>query len=320
MLLARDSKPSKSKPADDSAPSDETDSSPSEDGEDDLDDLGEDEEDLEDNSEDEDVDQDDEDADEGEDDDSDEDEPKDKKTDLSDDATVEITVHGKTETLTIAQLKRIAADRTAIQAKSEEADKVGRTAAAAIDAVASQLQEDLVPYLKADWDQMKFDVLNGRMSEEEYNWHKQNFTKLQARWDKLKNAESGYVSVMDEATKARRAQEAQEAVAELKRDIPEWDDKLYTDVVNWSATQGLNPEEVLQITNAKVMKILVKAFRADTKKTAAVKKIENDPRPLKPSASGDSPVNANIRKLEKKIKSGAGTEEDAIALLKGRWG
>ena len=164
-------------------------------------------------------------------------------------------------------------------------------------------------------------VLQQELEPSEFAWHRENARKLSGRFDKLVQAAQTFEkTVADRQTnETRRA--AQACVAELKQDIPGWDDKLYSDILSFGVDQGLPEAEVASITNPTVIKLLRKAMLYDRGQAVATKKVKDIPtKVLRGGARQDTAARAvNVRRAEKRLET-TGSDKDAMAVLLGRWG
>lgn len=234
---------------------------------------------------------------------------------VTDEAEVEVTVNGETQKVTIGSLKRLAGQEAALTQKSQEADLVGGRAAAALQAAIEAVTEDLTPYADVDWM-----VLQQQLDPEEFAWHRENAGKAQKRYDKLVNAAQTFEQTVQGRKTNETRRQAQACVAELKNDIPEWSDKLYSDILAFGVKEGLDEKDVTSITNPKVLKLLRKAMLFDQGKAVATKKVRNAPtKVLKGTARQDSGRTVNTQKAERRLAS-SGSDADAVAVLLGRWG
>lgn len=261
------------------------------------------------------------DADDGEDSDDDQEEGDDgdeqdqQAPAVTDEAEVEVTVNGETQKVTIGSLKRLAGQEAALTQKSQEADLVGGRAAAALQAAIDAVTEDLTPYADVDWM-----VLQQQLDPEEFAWHRENAGKAQKRYDKLVNAAQTFEQTVQGRQTNETRRQAQACIAELKADIPEWSDKLYSDILAFGVKEGLDEKDVAAITNPKVVKLLRKAMLFDQGKAVATKKVRNAPtKVLKGTARQDSTRTVNTQKAERRLAT-SGSDADAVAVLLGRWG
>lgn len=240
---------------------------------------------------------------------------------VSDETVVKVTVDGAEQELSIGSLKRLAGQEASLTRKSQEADVVGQRAAATLQGALETVLEDLQPYEGVDW------VLEGhRMDPDEFAWHREQFTKLTSRRDKI----IGNAQNLEATTQERREAQLQEQAAEAVRvlsdpitGIPGWSDKLYDDILTFAVEAGLPEDDVATIVNPNVIKIINDARLYRTGQKAAAEKVNLSPSKVR-KGGGREPIQAQDvkvqKRLESKLKSGTATDDDAMAALMGRWG
>lgn len=240
---------------------------------------------------------------------------------LSDDAVVKVMVDGEETEHTIGSLKRLAGQEASLTRKSQEADVVGGRAAAALQGALESVLEDLQPYANVDW------VLEGqRMDPEEFQWHREQFNRLNTRYGKIVKSAQDFDKSMGERRTAASAEAAQAALKELadpKTGIEGWNDGLYRDILTYGVESGLDRNDVANITSPAVLKLIHKAMLHDRGKKAVAEKVNNAPRKVRKGPGREaikSDSAKSQRTLERKIKAGTASEDDAIKALVGRWG
>lgn len=237
---------------------------------------------------------------------------------INDDTTVKVTVNGEETEVSIGSLKRLAGQEASLTRKSQEADQVGGRAAFMIQNAIQAIQEDLAPYEDIDWL-----VAQQEMDPEEFKWHRDNFTRSKQRFDNLVGQAGEFEQAIQARQQAARGEAARAATAELTRDVPGWNDSLYTEVMQYGVAQGLDPDDVANITSAPVIKILLKAMKADKAGTVTANKVKAAPTRVRRPSSADettgNPSTRQMKALEAKVRSGRGSDDDAVALLMGRW-
>lgn len=239
---------------------------------------------------------------------------------VADDAVVSVVVDGVAQEFTVGNLKRLAGQEAALTRKSQEADLVGQRAAATLQGALDIVLEDLAGYANVDW------VLEqSRMDPEDFQWHREQFTTLMARRDRLVGGAQN-LQQQNEARQAERVQaEAQKAIQALTdpaTGIAGWNDDLYADILDFAVEAGLPEDDVATITNPTVIKLINDARLYRQGQKAAAKKVNLTPRRVRKGGSAE-PHNVSTDKAQKarmqKLQSGQGTDDDAIAALVGRW-
>lgn len=268
-----------------------------------------------DDSDDQDEDEDEESEDEGE-----EPEPA-KPAEVSDDTVLSIVVDGEAQEFTVGSLKRLAGQEASLTRKSQEADLVGQRAAVTLQGALETVVEDLRPYEGVDW------VLEGqRMDPDEFAWHREQFTRLSDRYNTI----IGNAQALEQTVSTRKAAAIQEQAVEAVKvlsdpttGIPGWSDALYDDILAFAVEAGLPENEVAEITNPQVIKIINDARLYRSAKKAAGTKVDLTPKKVRKGSGAETPASNPERRqaaLEKKIASGTATDADAQAALMGRWG
>jgi hypothetical protein len=234
----------------------------------------------------------------------------------ADDAQVSIEIGGETKTFTVAQLKEFATQGADVTARFQEADAVGGRAAAALQAALEVAQEDLAPYADVDWL-----VLQNRLTPEEFEWHRENAQKADAKYRKVLEKAQGFQQAAEQRQTAEQGRRAQEAVKVLQKDIPGWSEQLYGDILDYGASQGLDQGDLSRITDPGVIKVLHQALLYSKGQKAAAKKVAAAPtKVLKPGTRDVPPEKAiAAKKAERRLAQGSGSDDDAVAVLMGRW-
>jgi hypothetical protein len=170
------------------------------------------------------------------------------------------------------------------------------------------------------------------MEDDEFEWHRENYTRLQGRYEKL----VGNAQEFDRTVTARKQGQKREQVAETlkvlsdpEKGIPGWNDEVYSGILEYGVSEGLEQDDVSQITNASVIKLLYKAQQYDKlqaekaqKRQVVAEKIAAAPNRLRKSSGRPAPSGntKQQRQLEAKLASGRASDTDAMAALMGRWG
>lgn len=240
---------------------------------------------------------------------------------INDDTTIKVVVDGEEQEVTVGSLKRLAGQEAALTRKSQEAEVVGRRAAVVLQGSLETVLEDLQGYEGVDW------VLESRrMEPEEFEWHRENFTKLQGRYQKIVSqaqALEANATAQRQAQVRAQALEAVKVLSDPKTGIPGWNDQLYEDILSFAVEAGLPENEVAEITNPEVIKIINDARLYRQARKAAPEKVNLTPQRVKKGAGVEKVASAPERSqkaLERKLQTGRATDDDAVAALMGRWG
>lgn len=266
---------------------------------------------------------DDDDGDEGNDDDGDEGDeaPAPQAALVADDAVVSVEIDGQATEYTVAQLKAFAAQGAEVTRKGQEADLVGQRAAAVLRSSLEVVTEDLDAYNGVDW------VLEGhRMDPGEYQWHRENYTRLQGRYQQLVGAAEQFGKEANDRQAAQLHEQAVATVQALKdptTGIKGFGPEMYQDIVKFAVAAGLPEDDVAQIVNPNVLKIIndARLYRAAQKATGD--KVQMAPTRVRRAGGAERiPTESSKaqKSLENKVRSGQASDQEAMALLMGRWG
>lgn len=243
----------------------------------------------------------------------DENAPTPEAPEVKDDTVLTVEIDGQAQQFTVGDLKALAGQKAALETRGAEVEATaGRTAAVLQGAIEAVL-EDLKPYQGVDWM-----LESRRMEPDEFEWHRQTFTRLQSRFEKI----VGTAQTFEQTVQQYREQDAQrraaEAVKVLKATIPEWSKSLYEDILNYGVQQGLNEADVSNVTDPAVIQLIHKAMLFDRGKAAAAKKVNATPQKVRKAAGQEAITRdpkAPSRTLERKLASGNLSDDEAQALL-----
>ena len=289
-------------------------------------DIEEPDEDETDNSDEEEADQDDEvETDDEETDDQDEADDEEAKA-VSDDAMVEVTVKGKTELVSVASLKRLAGQESAITQKSQQVaeqrkvldDAIGKNHAA-FQKMLEAANERWKPYSEVD-----MLVAAKAMETEDFAALRK---EAEAAYNDLKflneEADAFYKNVKEQQS-SQLQQAAKDCVKVLEEEVPDWSNELYNDIRTYAISLGLNEDEVNNYVDPKVIQILNKARLFDAgKKVATVKKKAATTK--KVLRNNKAPEGDKQRKAQKiadakaKLKTSGNDLDDIAEALLSRW-
>lgn len=224
---------------------------------------------------------------------------------------------GTAHKMTVADLKELHGERESVKAKGAEADLVGTRAAAALRAALDMVSKDHQAYQKVDWL-----VARDNMDPAEFAWHRENAKRLAGNFNTLMDAAKG----THEAQTARQAtvdaDAASAALKSLKADIPEWSDAHYEDILKYGVSQGLDQNDLNNLIDPKVIKILRKAMLHDKAATVVTKKVNAAPAKTiagnKTAPKGPAQKAINTKKAMTRLAQ-TGSDSAAMAALMGRW-
>lgn len=152
------------------------------------------------------------------------------------------------------------------------------------NAVAPDLQ-------KVDWDKLAVE------DPAQFVQMSNRATKVQQTIQAIRAEQQKLVSQEQEYRKNVLAPKANE---ELRRDIPNWDLNLYQGLLKTAISDyGFKPEEVNEVVDPRMMKVLHDAFqyrKLKSEKTIADKKVVEKPKTLKPGGGQEPQVNQDAFK------------------------
>lgn len=230
---------------------------------------------------------------------------------IADETPVTVQINGEDKTFTVAELKDFATGQEAFATKTKAFETATNQTAVVLQTAIDIVTQDLAPYKDVDWLQ-----LQNAMPADEFAWHRENFKAAEAKYQKLVGSAQGFEEVLQSRKAVASQEDVQEAVKVLKRDIEGWSDTLYGEILSFGVSAGLDQQEVAQITNPAVIKLLNDARLYRAGKTVVAKKIKEAPaKVLKKSNRENAPESAKAQKALDRIKAGTGTEDDALKAL-----
>ncbi|WP_422023352.1 hypothetical protein [Pyruvatibacter mobilis] len=227
---------------------------------------------------------------EPEDDDEEEEEPEDEQDEadeeeeqadapsVSDDTELEVTVNGEAKKVTVASLKRLAGQEAAITQRSMELADVRRGLEENHERVVSAY-ETLAARAEKEWAQfadLDFADLAKRLPEAEYA---KVHAQAQNAFVNKKFLDEELDSLMEEKRRSnheefkKKAIKAMQVLSDPVEGIPGWDREMYASILRFAEENGMSREDVSNIVDPSLIKLLNTArVAATTKKSAEVKK------------------------------------------------
>jgi hypothetical protein len=267
-----------------------------------------------------------------EDEDSEEGEDKDEEAQniIEDDseAYVKVKVDGEDRTVSVKDLKRLYGQEASLTRKSQEVSKkrketeeLGATYVAGLTGLLQKAQAKAQPYKQIDFlsaaQQLKPEELNALRQEALTAFEEEKY---------LAEELNTFMTNLKSQRQAQLVEKGREAVKELKRDIPGWNEKLYNDVRHFAISSGLEADVVDNLVDASAIKIIYKAMLHDKGKAGVVtkKKGKMPKKVIKTSKSSGSTTKDLIgnktaaSKALKKLEQ-TGSTDDAAAAFLARW-
>lgn len=295
-----------------------------EDREDDAEDTSD--EDSDDSGEDEDAQEDEDDSEEGEEETSDES----NENIIEDDkeAYVRVKVDGEDRTVSVRDLKRLYGQEASltrksqeVSAKRKEAEELGATYVAGLTGLLQKATQKANPYKQIDFlaaaQQLQPDELNALRAEAEDAFAQEKYLA-----EELNN----FMGNLKQQRQAALVEKGREAVKELKRDIPGWNEKVYNDVRYFAISSGLDVDVVDNLVDAAAIKLIHKAMLYDKGKSNVVttKKNKTTKKVIKTSKSSGATTkdlvgNKTAAKAALKRLENSGSTDDAADAFLARW-
>jgi hypothetical protein len=319
-LLAKFMKesPEEDNPADNDVDKDEgkTNTDAEDDSEDDSDDSGDEDESPEE----------DEDSEEGE-----EEDETDKAENIIDDdkdAYVKIKVDGEERTVSVRDLKRLYGQEASLTRKSQEvskqrkqAEELGATYVAGLTGLLQRATQKAAPYKQIDFlaaaQQLKPEDLNTLRQEAQTAFEEERY---------LAEELNTFMENLKQSRQAQLIEKGREAVKELQRDIPGWNEKVYNDVRHFAISSGLDADIVDNLVDAAAIKLIHKAMLFDKGKSGVVtKKKNNAPKKViktsKSTTASTKDLIGDKTKAKKALKQLelSGSTDDAAEAFLARW-
>jgi hypothetical protein len=268
--------------------------------------------------------EDDEDSEEGE----DKDEEAQNVIEDDSDAYVKVKVDGEDRTVSVKDLKRLYGQEASLTRKSQEVSKKrketeehGATYVAGLTGLLQKAQAKANPYKQIDFlsaaQQLKPEELNALRQEALTAFEEEKY---------LAEELNTFMGNLKTQRQSQLVEKGREAVKELKRDIPGWNEKLYNDVRHFAISSGLEVDVVDNLVDASAIKIIYKAMLHDKGKSGVVtkKKGKMPKKVIKTSKSSGSTTKDLIgnktaaSKALKKLEQ-TGSTDDAAAAFLARW-
>lgn len=247
-----------------------------------------------------------------------------EEVELNDDLEIEVLVDGETKQASLGQLKRLWGQEAALTRKSQEVAEQRKQAEENIGKTNVVLQK-LMDKAEAKWKPYsEVDMLLASKTMDEAEFAQLRLEAQQAS-DELKflsEEANQYFGELQQQQQAALQEQAREAVKVLEQDIPDWNNKLYDDILNYAVSQGLPQDQVNNYVDPTVIKLLNKARLFDqAKQVTTTKKKRVAKKVLKTSKAPNIEANDRARKrkaTQAAVRNSTDLDDIANALL-ARW-
>ncbi len=236
---------------------------------------------------------------------------------IADDAVAKVTVDGQEIEFTGAQLKRLAGQEASLTRKSQEADRVGHMAANTVRAALAMAKEELDEYEGVDWAE------EARLMDPDF--YALHFNRAQAAAEKFERLMAAAQGIQkDQAAKAEEvSKEAKDAfMGQVALAVTGWTPEVHQSILSYGESQGISKEALENMTDTTAYGLLRKAQLYDQGKATAAEKIAKAPqkKTVQPAGATGAQVKTQaLQNAETRLKSGKGNDDDAVAILMGRW-
>lgn len=211
------------------------------------------------------------------------------------------------------------------QALAKEREELQEKIKAQVEPALKQYEEKLRLYEAAVWHNLAPEIQNtdwnalARDNPAEWAQRMQRANDVKAL---LANVHGELQKV--EQTRAQQAQAAKqkeiaEAVDYLQKNVPGWNQDIYTKVLQAGVKNGYKPEVVQNLTDPIAIKVLWKAAEYDRlieAKPLAEKRVQSVPKVVKPGTAEKPDANAERKQEAFKRLAKTGREADAIEVAK----
>ena len=233
---------------------------------------------------------------------------------ITDETPIEVEIDGEAKTFTVAELKDFAAGREAFVAQAKALDTASSQTAVVLQTAIDIVMQDLLPYKDVDW--LK---LQNEMPADEFAWHRDNARAAHEKYQKLVGSAEGFEQVLQTRKTEASVEEVTKAQKVLQKDIEGWSDELYGNILDYGVAEGLPQDDVTQITNPVIIKLLNKARLYDAGQKEGAQKMKAAPaKILKPGNRESGAGDVKVRKAQQRIKAGTASETDALQALMAR--
>lgn len=244
-------------------------------------------------------------------------------------AYVKVKVDGEDRTVSVRDLKRLYGQEASLTRKSQEvskkrkeAEELGATYVAGLTGLLQKAQNKAQPYKQID-----FLSAAQQLQPEELNSLRQEAQSALEEEKYLAEELNTFMTNLKNHRQAQLVEMGREAVKELKRDIPGWNEKVYNEVRHFAISSGLEADVIDNLVDASALKIIHKAMLYDKgksgvvttkKKGKAPKKIiktsKSNPASTKDLIGNKTTASKALKKLEN-----SGSTDDAAAAFLARW-
>jgi hypothetical protein len=251
-----------------------------------------------------------------------EEEPKAKKT-LEDDAEVEIKVGDEVNKVSVKELKRLWGQEAALTRKSQEVaakrkdvEQTEQKLAVSLEKLYQKAVNKWEPYSKIDMlvasKQLDADQFAALRAEAQAAWEDFRFISEEA---------DSFVKQTEAQRQEQLKTAAQEAVVELKKNIPNWNSNLYDSIREYAITLGMDSEVINNLVDPVAIQLIHKARLYDESKKVVTKKKVLTPKKVIKSTktTSNKEFKPDAKEAMAQKLRNSGDLDDAADLFLSRW-
>jgi hypothetical protein len=245
---------------------------------------------------------------------------------VPDDAEVEVVINGKSETVSVAALKRLYGQEASLTQKSQRVaeqrkvleDAIGKNHLA-FQRMLDKAKERYKPYGEVD-----MLVASKAMETEDFAALRKEAEEAFSDLKFLTEEADAFYNEVKNQQQAQLQEAARECVRVLEEEIPDWNNNLYNDIRTYAIKIGLPEDDVNNYTDPKVIMLINKARLYDAGKQVAIKK-KKAATTKKTLRTRKAPDTENQRKQNKvaearaRLKNGGNDFDDIAEALLSRW-
>lgn len=232
-------------------------------------------------------------------------EPSEAKT-ADEDAEVTVTVDGKEHRVSVKELKRLYGQEASLTQKSQ-AIAAQRRIVEAQGMFTAQVLQQRYDKAKAEAEKYK-DVDLFRASREldpdEFDALRSAKENAESEFTALEREGREFLQKSQQMRGQMLREQAQQAIKEITKAIPDWNDELYGQIRTYAVSQGMEPELVNDIVDPTAIVMMHKAMKFDQVQSAkgkVTKKVSKAPK--KAVSKGDRATDNTTSKLKAKRRT-----------------
>lgn len=254
-------------------------------------------------------------------DDTDRDDDSDEGDEDVGETTIQVKVDGELHDVPVKDLQRAWGLEKSLNRKTEEVavqrkeiEEKAQYYEAGLQQMFQAAQQRFEPYAQIDWA-----VAAKEMDTEDFKALREEAQRTYQEVQFFGNSVQEYVQQRTAQVSEQLKQAATEALVELKRDIPNFDQKKYREIADYAVSQGMPAEVVSNLVDAAALKLIWKAKQFDAGQSVATRKKSMTPKRTVSSGSSNGNKSPDKRAAAVNRLKQSGSRDDAIAALMAGW-